>query len=295
MTHFAICATTSHFSRYRFTGKERDTESGNDYFGARYYASAMGRWLSPDWSAKVAPIPYVKLDDPQTLNLYAYMQNSPLSGVDPDGHVAPSMCGTGGQGCKHLTARDIDTLGNGVGIALGVGAVGVGAGAVGPYVPGLIGLGLANAPRIQNVAVSLAEGVTPGASPGSMGSVWSMAPAARGLAIESQLGANLPQNFPTIDKFANGIATSIKSLDLNASSYQNAGTLASTVTGYIDKVAGFSGGSLSGTTITSGQITGRALELAVPGAGTAAQRGALNSAMQYAKKVGVQLTIKQVQ
>ena len=34
------------------TGKERDTESGNDYFGARYYASSMGRWLSPDWSAQ---------------------------------------------------------------------------------------------------------------------------------------------------------------------------------------------------------------------------------------------------
>ena len=39
------------------TGKERDTESGNDYFGARYYASSMGRFLSPDWSAKVEPGP----------------------------------------------------------------------------------------------------------------------------------------------------------------------------------------------------------------------------------------------
>ena len=38
-----------------FTGKERDTESGNDYFGARYYASNMGRWMSPDWSAKEEP------------------------------------------------------------------------------------------------------------------------------------------------------------------------------------------------------------------------------------------------
>jgi RHS repeat-associated protein len=46
------------------TGKERDTESGNDYFGARYYASTMGRWLSPDWSAKVMPVPYAKLDNP---------------------------------------------------------------------------------------------------------------------------------------------------------------------------------------------------------------------------------------
>jgi RHS repeat-associated protein len=43
-------------TEHHFTGKERDTESGNDYFGARYYASSMGRWLSPDWSA--TPDPY---------------------------------------------------------------------------------------------------------------------------------------------------------------------------------------------------------------------------------------------
>jgi RHS repeat-associated protein len=36
----AVCASL-------FTGKERDAESGNDYFGKRYYASSMGRWLSP--------------------------------------------------------------------------------------------------------------------------------------------------------------------------------------------------------------------------------------------------------
>ena len=71
---------------YAFTGKERDTESGNDYFGARYYASSMGRFMSPDWSAKQEPVPYSKLDDPQTLNLYAYARNNPLSNVDVDGH-----------------------------------------------------------------------------------------------------------------------------------------------------------------------------------------------------------------
>jgi RHS repeat-associated protein len=69
-----------------FTGKERDTESGLDYFGARYYASAMGRFLSPDWSAKEEPVPYAKLDNPQTLNLYSYVQNNPLSRIDADGH-----------------------------------------------------------------------------------------------------------------------------------------------------------------------------------------------------------------
>jgi len=73
------CAATS-------TGKERDSESGNDYFGARYYASTMGRWLSPDWSAKVEPVPYAKVADPQSLNLYAYVGNNPLIRVDADGH-----------------------------------------------------------------------------------------------------------------------------------------------------------------------------------------------------------------
>jgi RHS repeat-associated protein len=44
-------------NHYKFTGKERDAESGLDYFGARYYASSMGRFMSPDWSAKEEPVP----------------------------------------------------------------------------------------------------------------------------------------------------------------------------------------------------------------------------------------------
>jgi RHS repeat-associated protein len=72
--------------RSRYTGKERDAESGNDYFGARYYASSMGRFMSPDWSAKQEPVPYAKLDNPQSLNLYAYVLNNPLDKTDPDGH-----------------------------------------------------------------------------------------------------------------------------------------------------------------------------------------------------------------
>jgi RHS repeat-associated protein len=76
----------------RSTGKERDTESGNDYFGARYYASTIGSFLSPDWSAKIEPVPYAKLGNPQSLNLYAYMQNNPLGGIDPDGHCGDDYC-----------------------------------------------------------------------------------------------------------------------------------------------------------------------------------------------------------
>ncbi len=76
----------------RFTGKERDAESGNDYFGARYYASTMGRFLSPDWDSSPVAIPYADRTNPQSFNLYSYAGNNPLSRTDPDGH-----CTNGGQ------------------------------------------------------------------------------------------------------------------------------------------------------------------------------------------------------
>lgn len=72
---------------YKFTGKERDQETNNDYFGARYYRSGIGRFMSPDWSAKAEPVPYAKLGNPQTLNLYTYVGNNPLGAADPDGHA----------------------------------------------------------------------------------------------------------------------------------------------------------------------------------------------------------------
>jgi len=64
-----------------FTGKERDTESGNDYFGARYYASSMGRFMSPDPSG----LYFANPTNPQSLNLYAYAYNNPLINIDPSG------------------------------------------------------------------------------------------------------------------------------------------------------------------------------------------------------------------
>ena len=73
-------------TEHHFTGKERDTESGNDYFGARYYASSMGRFMSPDWAPNVQAVPYADFTHPQTLNLYQYMRNNPLGGADADGH-----------------------------------------------------------------------------------------------------------------------------------------------------------------------------------------------------------------
>jgi RHS repeat-associated protein len=63
--------------RQKFTSKERDVESGLDYFQARYYSS---RFTSPD-----RPLIGQDEEDPQTWNLYLYTSNNSLNRVDPDG------------------------------------------------------------------------------------------------------------------------------------------------------------------------------------------------------------------
>jgi RHS repeat-associated protein len=65
----------------KFTGKERDAETGLDYFGARYLSSAQGRFTSPD-----EPLLDQDAADPQTWNLYAYGRNNPLRFVDVQGN-----------------------------------------------------------------------------------------------------------------------------------------------------------------------------------------------------------------
>ena len=61
----------------KFTGKERDAESGLDYFGARYFAGAQGRFTSPD-----EPLIDQQPDGPQSWNLYSYVRNNPRGAED---------------------------------------------------------------------------------------------------------------------------------------------------------------------------------------------------------------------
>jgi RHS repeat-associated protein len=78
--------TTTCTPTYKFEGKERDSETSNDDFGARYYSSSFGRWTSPDWSAIPEPVPYANLTNPQTLNLYAMVSDNAETFADLDGH-----------------------------------------------------------------------------------------------------------------------------------------------------------------------------------------------------------------
>ncbi len=68
-------------NKFKFTGKERDSESGLDMFGARYYASSMGRFMIPDPKM----ISRQRMRDPQQWNMYQYGRNNPITMIDPDG------------------------------------------------------------------------------------------------------------------------------------------------------------------------------------------------------------------
>jgi RHS repeat-associated protein len=66
--------------RQKFTQKERDIETGLDYFGARYYASIQGRFTSADPLLSSGAV-----ESPQSWNRYSYVLNNPLRFIDPDG------------------------------------------------------------------------------------------------------------------------------------------------------------------------------------------------------------------
>jgi RHS repeat-associated protein len=72
-----VWSETGTQTKYKFSGKERDAESGNDYFGERYLNNIAGRFLTVD--------PVIHLNDPQSFNAYVYTRNDPVNLIDPDG------------------------------------------------------------------------------------------------------------------------------------------------------------------------------------------------------------------
>jgi RHS repeat-associated protein len=101
-------------NHYKYTGLERDGESGLDHAQFRQYSSAQGRWMHPD--------PYMGSYDftnPQSFNRYTYVMNNPLRAVDPSGLNEDSFCGIVG---------DDDGGGNDCGGGGGGGDVGGGGG-----------------------------------------------------------------------------------------------------------------------------------------------------------------------
>ncbi len=301
----------------RFTGQRWEVVLGLYDYRARFYDPTLGRFLQPDSLVQADarnPTPYLPLAvsyahpktleqwnqlqqsrwqpksqapstpavlDPQFLNRYAYARNNPLAYVDDTGHIAWWVVGgifggVVGLGAYALTHRDRFDWREAALWTAGGAVVGATFGAGAQWVAGALGT---------------AEAATTAATAATATSPWALPALQRGQLIHRMLGANLPPNFPVIDRFVNGVATSIKTLDLNAPTYQNISMLTNKVQGYINTLANFQGARH----IQAHMITGRELLLAVPsGAGTQAQWAALQALQQYAANLGVILTIVQI-
>jgi hypothetical protein len=121
---------------------------------------------------------------------------------------------------------------------------------------------------------------------------WKMGWAKRGDYLHQKMGANLPRTFKTLDDFANGAATSIKSIDLNAATYQDPTRLGYTLNRYINGLANYEDHTLAGITVRAKDITSRILSIVIPkGSMTSAQRAAFDAASSRAEKLGIKITI----
>ncbi len=143
---------------------------------------------------------------------------------------------------------------------------------------GTLGLGFLAAPEFLSL--------------GADGSVWSLPPVQRGFAVEKMLGGNLPSNFPVVDKFADGVATSIKSVDLSLSSYQNPKALYSTLSGYVDKLVGFTQQRWGGAVVEN--VTSKELLIAIPKGATSDQVMTLSQIIEYGKQEGINVSIQTI-
>ena len=286
---------------YTYTG-QLDSGLGLMYYGARFYDGYLNRWIQPD---TIVPDP----GNPQSLNRYSYVLNNPLRYTDSGGHCGPltpvcvilALLGTGlllsGDDTSQPVSPEVANSAR-LGGALLVTTVGVGSGSaiVGSASTAraaTTGAGAACADGdCTNEAQTAIRGTQNAAQ--TVQSVWRLDPLKRGQEIERMLGRSpqLSQNFPVIDRFENGVATSIKSIDLGAKSYQNIGTLTSTVRGYVSELANWQGvRSWGNFGIGPNDIRARALLLAIPSGATEAQVAALRALQQWAANVGVVVNV----
>ena len=101
-----LTCNSNYSNVWHFTGKERDSESGLDNFGARYDSSSIGRFMSPDPLLNSGR-PW----DPQTWNRFAYARNNPLNIIDPTGlYNTPDHCNDGDKKCEKKLNKNREEL-----------------------------------------------------------------------------------------------------------------------------------------------------------------------------------------
>ena len=262
--------------RDAYTGKEdqsQDFGTGYTDFGARQYSPALRRWMAPDpLSEKYYGI-----------SPYAFCANNPVNIVDADGEVIGFVMDVISVGCgvynlaKNLRSGDTQ--------AAWGDATGIGLDLICAFIPGVT-INAGTAKTFARSSLEIADKVVDAKG------AWGLKPFDRGKSIEKTL-MGWGNNFPVIDKFDidSRTITSIKSLDLNAKSYQSGNAVYNRVKGYIDKLAGFKEGKWGDKVIESGDFDNRVLELAIPEGVTNSQLEQLKRLKEYAQEQNIQLTI----
>lgn len=77
-------------NNYKYTDQEEDPETGLYYYGARYYDTGVGRFMSQDPAVYDERL-FENLKDPQSLNAYSYVRNNPVKYTDPSGEEWQDM------------------------------------------------------------------------------------------------------------------------------------------------------------------------------------------------------------
>jgi RHS repeat-associated protein len=104
---FTMVGGTSFDSLVQYTGQQYNQEDNLYNFKARYLGDWVGRFMSPDYADQddgPQAVPYFNPSNPQSLNLYGFVNDNPFSQTDPDGHDV-QVCtpyGAGGQDCKTI-------------------------------------------------------------------------------------------------------------------------------------------------------------------------------------------------
>jgi RHS repeat-associated protein len=293
---------------YGYTGQRADDSIGLMYYNARWYDPALARFTQAD---TVVP----EQGNPSALDRYAYVVNNPLRWIDSSGHCWGFASGLRNVPGYDVTCENLDmalaivqnpnsSVGDNI---LAGGYILVEATA---HVALVTGAGLLGCSAIVGCAKAVEAALGIGAYACADGdctneinatarigqNIWGLDPLKRGWLIENIFGRTegMAPNFPTIDRFFNGIITSIKSINLNAVTYQNLTTLSRTVTGYVNSVINFAGRSWGNFNVATSDIIGRELILAIPPGASQAQLQLLQNIQSWASGQGVNIILQVV-
>jgi large repetitive protein len=292
-----ITATGTTNNRYRYTGEQFDPALGLYYLRARLLNPLTGRFWTQD--------SYQGMNqEPGSLHKYLYATSDPANNLDPSGReslaeisistsIRSGLVGMAvGAPFRAYNAAMQFRAGVDLGTIAYDASIGVLTdGALGAALPGL---------------GSFAARFTPIARAGQLlqraaGSVWNATPFVRGRLIEEGILGRLPstlqagvKNFPVIDDFFRGVATSIKSIDVTAKTYQNTSSLIYKIMRDAGKLAAFDGAEYGGYQVAAHEVEKRVLVVVVEeGAVTAEQAEALVQATRQARAAypGVEIAI----